>query len=695
MTESAEKTTQVSDPHSESYDPDSPFYDVTADSSSNYYVGPLADKAASGDEIRAGATVGTDVLFNLFGWGDTALNGFKDQFTQKMYEGQLEKAREGLEKNLEIRKPGQPPSTVWSNATHEQMQTAIAGNADSAAVGETSEEWVRVGNDLSAHQRNLAKAINASTANWEGEGGDAAREHLAGVGKWLGSTANGATLTGRQQQIHSQTLNETQKLMKANPPVAFSVQEANANLQTIKDPQQYMSQLGKDLETFKKQQDARDQAAKVMTDFDSTVGSAIATPAFPPPPKLPTAQATPLVRGTSQSGGGGAGSPSRLLRDPNSPENPDGTQRPSPFNVGSDGTRPDGIAASVDGTPQGGPGGVSPFNSPNGPAGGGPGGGVPGGGVPGGGVPGGGVPGGGPGGSQPGGFPGGGFPGGGPGGGGPGSNQYRPDINVPNFPAGGGPGPATSSSPYSPNMPKIDDGTHTTGYTPPSITPPSYNPPNIPIPEVGGPRPGGGLPYTPPNIPMPNIPGPNGGPGPVMPKIPPMPRPGGIGERLGGPTFPDTGSSYKPTPYTPPKIGMPNIPGGGSGIGGTGGSGLGGIGGGGTGAGGSSAGGSGAGGLGGAGRSTGALGMGGAAGAMDAEAAAARGAGSGSGKAGTPGGMGPMGGGMAPGGAKGQGQEDKEHKVADYLESDDPSFFAADEIVAPPVIGDWKNKDWK
>ncbi|MGW4832061.1 hypothetical protein ACWEOG_31050, partial [Amycolatopsis japonica] len=81
------------------------------------------------------------------------------------------------------------------------------------------------------------------------------------------------------------------------------------------------------------------------------------------------------------------------------------------------------------------------------------------------------------------------------------------------------------------------------------------------------------------------------------------------------------------------------------------------------------------------------------AGALDAEAAAARAAASG-GKPGTPGGMGPMGG-MAPGAGKGQGQDDKEHKVADYVESDDPSFFAADEVVAPPVIGDWKNKDWK
>jgi hypothetical protein len=47
------------------------------------------------------------------------------------------------------------------------------------------------------------------------------------------------------------------------------------------------------------------------------------------------------------------------------------------------------------------------------------------------------------------------------------------------------------------------------------------------------------------------------------------------------------------------------------------------------------------------------------------------------------------------GGRGGKSEEDKEHRLADYLESDDPSIFAAEEVVAPPVIGDWKNKDWK
>ncbi|MEV6908273.1 hypothetical protein [Amycolatopsis sp. NPDC051071] len=675
MTDSTEKTTKVSDPASKEYDPDSPFYDITADSSSAYYFGPLADKAASGDEIRAGASFGTDVIFNLLGWGDTALNGFKDMFTQKMYEGQLDKAREGLDKNLDIRDPGQPPSTVWGNATHEQMQAAIAGNADPAAVGETSEEWVRVGNDLATHQRNLAKAINASTANWQGEGGDAAREHLAGVGKWLGSTANGATLTGRQQQIHSQTLNETQKQMAVNPPVPFNVRDANANLQTITDPQQYMSQLGKDLETFKKQQDGRDRAAQVMTQFDTTVGSAIATPAFPAPPKLPSAQASPRLR-DGAGGGGGAGSPSHTLRDRMSPEGADGVQRPSPFNV--DGT----VAASVDGTPQGGPGGpgtVSPFNAPNGPSGGFPGGGGPGSSGPGSG-PGSGGSFGGPGGGPFGG-PGGSFPGG------SGSSPVMPTIGGPNGTGGEAYHPTTSAP--RPNMPKFDDGTHTSGYTPPT-SPPTFQPPQLPpLPDSGGPR-SGGAPFNPPNFPLPGGPNgiPGGGPGPVMPKIPPIGRTGGINgditSRLGGPPSIPEGGPIKGGPLG----GSPKLPSFGGGGGGVGGGSLGGGGVGGSGAGG--------GGLGGAGRATGSLGMGGAvgAGAMEAEGAAGRGAGSGAGKAGGAGGMGPMGG-MGAGGAKGQGDEDKEHKIADYIESDDPSFFSPDEVVAPPVIGDWQNKDWK
>lgn len=656
MTDSAEQTTKVSDPGSPDYDPHSPFYDVTADSSSGYYVGPLADKAASGDEIRAGAGATTDLMYNLFGWPQDALPQFKDGLTQKLYEQQLKESRKGLEEDLELRAPGTPPSTMWGNATHEQMEAAISQDADSAIVAESSEEWIRIGNDLASHQRNLAQAIKDSTANWQGEGGDAAREHLAGVGRWLGSTANGATLAGRQQQIHSQTLNETQKQMAANPPVPFNVQEANANLQTITNPYQYMSQLGKDLETFRKQQDARERAAQVMTQFDTTIGSAITTPVFPAPPKLPSAQkaASPRMAG---NGGGGAGSPAmRTL--PNAPEGSDTPQRFSAPGLpeGNVAASPNGIP---DGSAGGSPGSPAPFATPGGPGGG----------------------------SAFGGLGSGGLGSGGPGS--PGGFQSPPAFTMPDGVSGEGNRPGSLGGPGGPGtagLPRIDDTTRSSGFTPPSNpTPPLPNIPNLP--DGGTTR--TGSPFTPPPIPqIPN--GPAGGPGPVMPgsgKMPTIGRGGGINgdsisSRLGGPLPAPEGSSFKGGP-------LGGGPGGGPLGSGPGGSGLSG-----SGPGGGSGGGGGAG-AGGRTVGTGPLGGGSAvgAGAMDAEAAAARSAASG--RSGAPGAMGPMGGGMGAGASRGQGDEDKEHKLADYLEPDDPSFFSADEVVAPPVIGDWKNKDWK
>src|SRR5436190_22379795 len=116
------------------------------------------------------------------------------------------------------------------------MHDAIMQVANPATVAETSVEWVRVVNVLGTHQKTLADAINASTNNWQGGAGDAVREHLAGVGKWLGATAQGATLAGRQQEIHSQALNETQRQMAANPPVQFDLQSTNQRLQQMTDP---------------------------------------------------------------------------------------------------------------------------------------------------------------------------------------------------------------------------------------------------------------------------------------------------------------------------------------------------------------------------------------------------------------------------------------------------------------------------
>ena len=287
MSKAMDHVLAVSDPSRPGYDPASPYYDVTADSSSTFFVGPIAGDHKSGDELRAEAIAAIDAVTGPpGGFMDLLFGPVKNTFTQAVYQSKLEASRQELAGNLELRAPGEAPKTMWANASHEQMAEVISANADSAAVAVTSEEWVRLGNDLSDHQESFGKAINNSLGNWEGTSGDAARRHLAQVATWLGSTAEGAVLTGRQQEIHSQALSETQRVMADNPPVPFSAPEANARLAAITDPAQYALQFQTELDTFNQQQAARGQAAAVMQRFDETVGGAATTPRFTAPPSL-------------------------------------------------------------------------------------------------------------------------------------------------------------------------------------------------------------------------------------------------------------------------------------------------------------------------------------------------------------------------------------------------------------------------
>ncbi|MEA5365097.1 hypothetical protein VA596_36575 [Amycolatopsis sp., V23-08] len=674
----------VSDPSSPDYNRRSPLYDPTADSSSKYYVGPLkTDDTPSGDEIREMATQQIDDEIRA-GWLGPAVDPvLRDKKIQELYQQHLDSAKNGLDEGLSMRDTGEPPHMLWNNASHEQMIDAITLDANPATVAETSEEWVSVGSDLGTHQKNLGDSITASTSNWQGDAGDAVREHLAGVGKWLGATAQGATLAGRQQEIHSQALNETQRQMSANPPVQFDLQATNQKLQAMTDPVQYASAAGEAIQTYRAQQVAREHAAQIMTQYDQTIGAAVATPKFPAPPKLPTATASARTMGTRTSADGAQGLTGRTLADgqlaPNGSTDPSLARLP---------------AASANGSPAIDPATGFPIDPATGlpidpatgkPVGGGAGGSGAGGS---GGYGGPGIPGGGSGAGGSG-FSGSGIPGGGSGGGsgaggsgGGGGSFTPPNFDVPNTPGGGsfsGAGIPGSS------VPGFDDSTTSSGFSPSGI-------------GGGGGGTGGGSGFTPPPFSVPDIPGGSGG----------VRGGGGLGG-IGG--------------FTPPGIdpitGLPTGTGGLGGSGGIGGSGvgkmptigrgggingesiasrLGGLGGGGGGGSlggiGGGTGGAGAGGAGLRGGAAGNLSGGAASGAAaEAEALAARNAAAGAGKAGAPGSPGM--GGMGAGAKGGKKEDDKEHKSADYVENDDPNFFDGEQVVAPPVIGDWKNQDWK
>ncbi|MBB5954566.1 hypothetical protein FHS29_001136 [Saccharothrix tamanrassetensis] len=205
-------------------------------------------------------------------------------------------------------------------------------------------------------------------------------------------------------------------------------------------------------------------------------------------------------------------------------------------------------------------------------------------------------------------------------------------------------------SPPPPTVVPPGGGTTNPSWVPPTPTPP---PPPIalPKPPVGGP----GLPppgTPPPNWKPPQGPGlpPKGGPGPGGPGRPGMPggpgRPGGPG----GPGGPGLGRGFG-GPGMPGAPGGPGMPGGP-----------------------------------GSGNPSGVPGRGGMAGVGGFGPGAPGGPG-GPGAAGRPGGPGVGGMGAGAGHGAGNGEDDVEHKAADFLvETDD--VFGDDRLVAPPVIGE-------
>lgn len=658
----------------------------------------------SGDEISAEVTNTANQVTGPPGrFLDQLLGPVNDNLIKPAYQDRAMNSRTGLGASVELREPGEGPKTLWANASHDQMFEIINSNADSSAVAVSSVEWVRLGNDLSHHQQTLGRAITDSPGDWQGDGGDAARTYLTEVAKWLGSTADGAVLTGRQQEIHAQALDETQKAMAGNPPVPFSAPEANARLSQIVDPVQFALQLSAEMDTFNRQQAARDQAAQVMHQFDETIRGSVTTPKFSPPPSLHTAStATTFFRNAADPTG----------HEPNLA--PAGGATPERYDRVRDGGVPDGSAPIGNGVPGGGvPGGL---DAPDG--------GAPDGNVPfAAGLSGGGVPGGtGPDGSVPfaAGLSGGGAPGGtGPGGGGFVPNGVGPGAPVPggsavsrgsfpeggvlggSFPGGGIPG-GGSGGPDAPSIPPLPDFKPSTGMGPSGLTgsagftPP---PPNVPELPTGATVPSGfsgavgnapGAGYVPPTfsgLPRTAQDGerttrlPTGQQG--RPTVPNLPGGGPAGGGLPG----VGGRGFGPGGGVPPSIGGSGVPGGprigapGSIPAVPGSSALGGA------PGGGAPGGRGFGPMGGSGGAVGAIpgGTPGGPGASGGSAPGTRGPGS-SGA--------PMGGGRGAGTGGGQG-DDMEHQVASYLEGDS-ELFAPGQVVSPPVIGDWNStQDWK
>lgn len=277
----------ISDPDSPRYDPGSADYDPTADRTSRYHLPERSTPVASGQQLRARVAQRLGGDPGISGW----LGGFLDRALgevaeRQRYLHQLRQSARELAAGLATRPQPPVPHTPYQHMSHPAMDAMIRSNADPVALSESAAGWLATGDGMAGHQESLAGAVHATTADWRGPAADAAREFLDTVGRWFGDVGRGARLAGRQQEIHSQVLAETQRRMAANPPVAFDARAANAALQQISDPVQYMLQYQADMRAYHAQHAAQQQAARLMASYDEQVAGATTMPEFGRPPSL-------------------------------------------------------------------------------------------------------------------------------------------------------------------------------------------------------------------------------------------------------------------------------------------------------------------------------------------------------------------------------------------------------------------------
>lgn len=134
----------ASDPKSSGYDRGSPYYDLTMDSSSRYYVGPPTRDIPSGDDVRAQVEAEVDAkIRNSDSWITRYFAELtRDRDVQRGYEALVSNDTARLAEGLETRQHGGAPPSMYDNVAHERLKALLDSGADSAMVSQSAEKWV-------------------------------------------------------------------------------------------------------------------------------------------------------------------------------------------------------------------------------------------------------------------------------------------------------------------------------------------------------------------------------------------------------------------------------------------------------------------------------------------------------------------------------------------------------------------------
>ncbi|MGH3624884.1 MAG: hypothetical protein ACRDQ5_24355, partial [Sciscionella sp.] len=299
----SEETRRVSDPNSSDYDRQSSHYDQTIDPRNADYIHP-ASTGDTGSEVhdthqhsheqQVDAKV-NEINQMLGPFARAVDDGLKRRIAEQMVgpnqankqiQQELSQQAKRLAQGLRTRPAPPMPNSVYGNVEHKSLYDMVNDNAHPSNIGTRADLWTKTGNQMVNFQDTVAKAINNSEADWSGAAGDSARTFMAKVGNWVGESGQGSALTGTQMSLHAEALSTAKNSVPKPPDKPFDIDAANADLQATTNPMAMMTKRAEYIATMNKQQADQQEAARVVQNYDNTLGGATTTPAFSPPPRF-------------------------------------------------------------------------------------------------------------------------------------------------------------------------------------------------------------------------------------------------------------------------------------------------------------------------------------------------------------------------------------------------------------------------
>ncbi|HVV12709.1 PPE domain-containing protein [Amycolatopsis sp.] len=186
-----------------------------------------------------------------------------------------------LGQNVEYRTGLSPSGTDYMGFDHAALKDMVQTVNPSQVTG-VSTAWNQLANAMATFGQQLGQAATKSGATWKGDAAESAYNFVSGLGTWSDQSGQAAQLAADQVYNQSSAAETAKNTMP--DPIPFSWTDEMKSWATS-NPLDIVDNVNASFQKQQQSQDAHDQAAQVMSSYDSNLYTAASkAPAFTPPP---------------------------------------------------------------------------------------------------------------------------------------------------------------------------------------------------------------------------------------------------------------------------------------------------------------------------------------------------------------------------------------------------------------------------